>query len=84
MAGTPDAGEPGDGLVGQRVGGAGRGQHQGVELADPGGAERLAQPAVEDVEERGLEAEDPAGADLQAGVALGGLGDGSGTSTLAW
>ena len=36
VVGAPEPAQPGDGLVGQRVAGAGRGQHQGVELADPG------------------------------------------------
>ena len=36
--GAPEPGQPGHGLVGERVAGAGRGQHQGVELADPGRA----------------------------------------------
>ena len=51
-------GQPGDGLVGQRVAGAGGGEHQRVELADPRrrcSASRSRQ--VEHLEERRLEAE---------------------------
>ena len=53
VAGAPEPGQPGDGLVGERVGRAGGGEHERVELADPGGLERLAHPHVEHLEEAG-------------------------------
>ena len=82
---APDPGQPGDGLVGERVAGAGRGQHQRVELADPGGLERLAQPHVEHLEERRLEAEDRGGADrAPGGAGRTASATADGTSTLAW
>ena len=65
--------------------GAGRGEHERVELADPGGLERLAHPHVEHLEERRLEAEDRRGADLEAaGAGRSPRRRRAGTSTLAW
>src|SRR3546814_20077836 len=55
---APQAGQTSHGLVGQRIGGAGCGQDQSVELADAGSLECLAQSQVEDLQEGRLPAED--------------------------
>jgi hypothetical protein len=67
---APGTGSPRDRGVGDRVGRAGTGQDERVELTHPVLGQRLAQPLVEHVEERVLDAEDLGRLDLDAVVAL--------------
>jgi hypothetical protein len=75
---APQPRQPGDGLVGERVRGAGGGQDERVQLAHPRPPQRLAQALVEHLQEARLQPEDRGDADLQAGVARGRLGHGLG------
>src|SRR6185436_4793195 len=71
---SPRPGKAGDRLVRERVGGAGCGKHERIELAHACLPESIAKSRVEHVEEARFEPEDLGHPDLQPRLTLGGQG----------